>query len=59
MFNFTCVTHLLHAEAFGFVKADEWEEVGRNSEKEMRILDIHHSGPGTLLGSPDTSRSRR
>lgn len=59
MFNSTCVTHLLRAEAFDFVKANEWEEVGRNSGKETRILDVHHSGPGTLLGNTDTSRSRR
>lgn len=59
MFNSTCVTHLLHAEAFGFVEANEWEEVGRKSGKETRILDRHHSGPGTLLGNPDASRSRR
>jgi len=59
MFKSTCVTHLFHAETFGFVKADKWKEVGRNGGKEMRILDVHHSGPGTLLGNTNTSRSRR
>lgn len=57
MFNSTYVTHLLHVEAFGFVKANEREGMGRNTGKETRILD-HHSEPGTLLGNPDASRSR-
>lgn len=51
MFNSTCVTHLLHTEAFGF-KTKEWEEMGRNRGKETMIL-------GTLLGNQDASRSRR
>lgn len=52
MFNSPCVTHLLHTEGFDLVKTKEWEEMGRNSGKEIMIL-------GTLLGNPDESRSWR